>query len=110
MKQRFTLTPLSFAIALALSTNIAHAEEMGTLVVEGDTEQSSTSNNFTMSVRLPKQRQKQTNKSLRFLAPFLWLLENKWMIERQSASLTRYNIRQASKPTFMVKTTNKIGL
>tara|TARA_R110001606_G_scaffold8453_3_gene37211 strand:+ start:15216 stop:17396 length:2181 start_codon:yes stop_codon:yes gene_type:complete len=46
MKQRFTLTPLSFAIALALSTNIAHAEEMGTLVVEGDTEQSSTSNNF----------------------------------------------------------------
>ncbi|NLU98100.1 TonB-dependent siderophore receptor [Marinomonas sp. UCMA 3892] len=46
MKPRFTLTPLSFAIALALSTNIAHAEEMGTLVVEGDTEQSSTSNNF----------------------------------------------------------------
>ena len=46
MKQRFTLTPLSFAIALALSTNIAHAEEMQTLVVEGDTEQSSTSNNF----------------------------------------------------------------
>ncbi|GGN18226.1 MULTISPECIES: TonB-dependent siderophore receptor [Marinomonas] len=46
MKHTFNLTPLSFAIALALSTNVAHAEEMGTLVVEGDTEQSSTSNNF----------------------------------------------------------------
>lgn len=46
MKPRFTLTPVSLAIALALLTNITHAEEMGTLVIEDDTEQSSTTNNF----------------------------------------------------------------
>ncbi|NVK72795.1 MAG: TonB-dependent siderophore receptor [Oceanospirillaceae bacterium] len=46
MKPRFTLTPLSLAVALALSANIAYAEEIKTLVIEGNTEQSSTSNNF----------------------------------------------------------------
>lgn len=52
MKHSLNLTPLAVAIALALTSHMAQAEDnsesksLGTLVIDGDSEQSSTSNSF----------------------------------------------------------------
>lgn len=53
MKHSFILTPLSIAITLALTSHIAQAaddnsesKDLSTLVIDADSEQSSTSNNF----------------------------------------------------------------
>ncbi|MBJ7555005.1 TonB-dependent siderophore receptor [Marinomonas spartinae] len=47
MSRLFCLNPLSLAVAIALTSSVGHAEDLGTLVVEGDTHQSSTTNNFS---------------------------------------------------------------
>lgn len=53
MKHSFNLTPLSIAIALALTSHIAQAadensqsKDLSTLIIDADSEHSSTSNNF----------------------------------------------------------------
>lgn len=48
MNSLFRLTPISLAVTLSLFSMMGHTEEIGTIVVEGDTEeQSSTSDNFS---------------------------------------------------------------
>ncbi|BFM50686.1 TonB-dependent siderophore receptor [Marinomonas sp. THO17] len=48
MNSLFRLTPVSLAVTLSLFSMVGYAEDIGTIVVEGDTEeQSSTANNFS---------------------------------------------------------------